>query len=217
MVYFNRKAGDYMSEYIKYKGAGIYCLTNERSGKKYIGSSKNVAMRVYQHQAALKAGRHENKAMQADYDSGDRFMASVVIKVVCGHKAELFTKEAETINCMKAEGNELYNIQPMKGEYYETREQIIQYFADQFCREHFGMPMERFFFRSPAAYNMMYKILREPEREKEIRAEYSPLIKYQNRDSFYRSRAGVSYDEYLNMSAEEQAEVNKRAHKRRVM
>ena len=78
MVYFKRKVGDYMSEYIKYNGAGIYCLTNERSGKKYIGSSKNVAMRVYQHQAALKAGRHENKAMQADYDSGDRFMASTM-------------------------------------------------------------------------------------------------------------------------------------------
>lgn len=201
----------------KYNYAGVYCLINNRSGKMYIGSSKNIGARVDQHQAALKAGRHENKNMQADYNNGDRFQASVVLKVVCDRKIELFTKEAETINRMKAEGHDLYNVQPMTGEYYETREQITQYFADQFCREHFGMPLERFFFRSPAAYNMMYKILREPEREEEIKTEYEPLIKYQNRDSYYRSRAGISYDEFLAMSEEEQAEVNKKAHSRRVV
>lgn len=201
----------------KYNYAGVYCLINNRSGKTYIGSSKNIGMRIDQHQAALKAGRHENKNMQADYNNGDRFQASVVLKVVCDRKIELFTKEAETINRMKAKGHDLYNVQPMTGEYYETREQITQYFADQFCREHFGMPLERFFFRSPAAYNMMYKVLREPEREEEIKTEYGPLIKYQNRDSYYRSRAGISYDEFLTMSEEEQAEVNKKAHSRRVV
>lgn len=206
-----------MSKYIKYNGAGIYCLTNERSGKKYIGSSKNIGLRVDQHQAALKAGRHENAEMQADYNNGDRFLASVVMCTICDHKAELFTKEAETINQMRQEGRSLYNVQPMNGEYYATKDQIIQYFADQFCREHFGMPLERFFFRSPAAYNMMYKVLREPEREEEIKTEYEPLIKYQNRDSYYRSRAGISYDEFLAMSEEEQAEVNKKAHSRRVV
>lgn len=186
----------------------------DRRQKHHSGSSKNIGVRVDQHQAALKAGRHENAEMQVDYNNGDRFLASVVLRTICDQKAELFTKEAETINQMKQEGRSLYNVQPMNGDYYATKDQITQYFADQFCREHFGMPLERFFFRSPAAYNMMYRILREPEREKEIRADYEPLIKYQNRDNYYRSRVGISYDEFLAMSEEEQAEVNKKAHRR---
>ena len=203
-----------MNKNIDYTGPGIYCLKNERSGKIYIGSSKNINRRIDQHIAALKAGRHENAEMQADYNNGDRFLASVVTRAVCDHKAELFTKEAETINRMKREGRSLYNVQPMNGGYYATKEQITQYFAEQFCREHFGMPLERFFFRSPAAYNMMYEIVKEPEREEAIKAEYEPLIKYQNRDRFYRTRTGVSYQEYLAMPEEEQAKINRKAHRR---
>ena len=116
---------------------------------------------------------------------------------------------------MNEEGEELYNMQPMNGDYFLSKETIEKSFLDMFCKEHFGMTAERFFYRSQAAYNMMYKIFCNPDKEEEIRAEYERIIKYQNRDQYYRYRVGITYDEYLSLTEEEQKEVNRKALNRR--
>lgn len=46
--------------------SGIYKITNMLNGKVYVGQSKNIFVRKRQHFDALRAGHHENKAMQHD-------------------------------------------------------------------------------------------------------------------------------------------------------
>ena len=46
--------------------AGIYKITNLKTGKTYVGQSKNVYHRKKEHFTALRKGCHENKLMQAD-------------------------------------------------------------------------------------------------------------------------------------------------------
>lgn len=48
---------------------GIYKITNTKNGKVYIGQTNNIDKRKEQHFSALDKGKHENKSMQADYNS----------------------------------------------------------------------------------------------------------------------------------------------------
>ncbi len=48
--------------------AGIYKITNLKTGKIYVGQSKNVYHRKKEHFTALRKGCHENKLMQADWN-----------------------------------------------------------------------------------------------------------------------------------------------------
>ena len=47
--------------------SGIYKITNLANGKMYIGQSQNIYKRRVQHFTALRAGKHENAVMQADW------------------------------------------------------------------------------------------------------------------------------------------------------
>ena len=49
-----------------YGSSGIYCITNEKTGKKYIGQTNNLPKRKVQHLSALRNGVHDNRLMQAD-------------------------------------------------------------------------------------------------------------------------------------------------------
>lgn len=53
--------------------SGIYKITNLANNKIYIGQSKNIWLRRKQHFMALREGRHENRAMQADWKNFSRF------------------------------------------------------------------------------------------------------------------------------------------------
>ena len=46
----------------------IYTITNIENGRQYFGMTKNVTSRWYLHVKHLSAGRHANKALQADFD-----------------------------------------------------------------------------------------------------------------------------------------------------
>lgn len=72
---------------------GIYKLVS-RDGVLYVGKSKNLAKRKYQHFHKLKNGTHFNKCLQSYYDRNNEVYFKTVLN--CGEK-ELDKKERETI------------------------------------------------------------------------------------------------------------------------
>lgn len=46
------------------KISGIYCIINIKNSKKYIGSSKNIRQRLWNHRAELRHNKHENVYLQ---------------------------------------------------------------------------------------------------------------------------------------------------------
>lgn len=61
--------------------SGVYAIVNVDNHKVYIGSSRNVKSRLYNHSYLLKIGKHQNKEMQFDYNNGDAFECKVISKV----------------------------------------------------------------------------------------------------------------------------------------
>lgn len=47
---------------------GIYCITNLKNDKKYIGQSINIKQRLYAHKYNLKKGIHGNNHLQSSFD-----------------------------------------------------------------------------------------------------------------------------------------------------
>ena len=52
---------------MKTKESGIYKIVCTASGKCYVGSSKNLAFRWWEHRNRLRKGRHHNKRLQAEF------------------------------------------------------------------------------------------------------------------------------------------------------
>lgn len=50
------------------KKAGVYMMTNTKTGKVYVGQSTNMASRVNWHLLKLQAGAHRCKPLQTDFD-----------------------------------------------------------------------------------------------------------------------------------------------------
>lgn len=59
---------------------GIYKITNTFNNKIYIGQSKDVKERKAQHFNKLRANKHSNKNMQADYNQYGQFFTFEVIE-----------------------------------------------------------------------------------------------------------------------------------------
>ena len=47
---------------------GIYCITDECTGKKYIGASSNLEKRIHTHKIKLELGTHENYLLQKAFN-----------------------------------------------------------------------------------------------------------------------------------------------------
>jgi len=62
--------------------AGIYKITNQLTGKVYVGQSKNVYRREIEHFTALRCGKHPNKEMQKDWNHNNRGFRFDVIEFV---------------------------------------------------------------------------------------------------------------------------------------
>lgn len=52
------------NDHDQFKVAGVYVLENVLNGKIYVGSSKNIARRIYEHFKDLKGGRHHSIHLQ---------------------------------------------------------------------------------------------------------------------------------------------------------
>lgn len=62
----------------EYNGIGVYALINNRTGKMYIGASKNVYTRIKQHIYSPTA------AIEKDVESGDTFHVEILEKLPSG-------------------------------------------------------------------------------------------------------------------------------------
>ncbi len=60
---------------------GVYCIRCKVNNKAYIGSSVNIKSRWYNHKSMLRAGKHENKLLQEDYNKygADNFLYTILI------------------------------------------------------------------------------------------------------------------------------------------
>lgn len=63
--------------------SGIYCIQNNITGKRYIGSSIDVKRRLSEHRSDLRSGKHANPYLQASFNSHGEaeFTFSLVEKV----------------------------------------------------------------------------------------------------------------------------------------
>ena len=60
---------------------GVYCIRCKVNNKAYIGSSVDIKSRWTQHKWKLRAGKHDNKQLQEDYNKygADNFLYSILI------------------------------------------------------------------------------------------------------------------------------------------
>ena len=71
-------------------------MTNNRTGKVYVGQSNNLTRRKQEHMSKLSKGTHHNKQMQQDFNRGDRFSFQVV-EYVNGTRDDLNSREKSQI------------------------------------------------------------------------------------------------------------------------
>ena len=56
---------DYILDAPSYKGPGVYCLTDNVNGKKYVGSSLTIKKRIGEHERAFRRGIYSQKMKDA--------------------------------------------------------------------------------------------------------------------------------------------------------
>lgn len=91
--------------------SGVYRIRNTQNDRVYVGSCKEFKRRSKQHHNALKAGRHSNKFLQADFDKhqSDDFVFEV-IEVVVGDKQARTDREQVLISNLFDNCNQCYNM-----------------------------------------------------------------------------------------------------------
>ena len=97
-----------MLDYLKhYHDSGVYELFCEATGKKYVGRSADVGMRIMSHIYILRKGNHYNKELQSDFDKiGEEFFDYRLI-FKSENIDELMNKEHEFLNNISKKS--LYN------------------------------------------------------------------------------------------------------------
>jgi len=109
----NKEARDeYRKRYRENQPAAIYQIKNKETGKTYIGATTMFPSRRTGHKTALRTGKHENQALQEDYNKYglDVFEFEVIEEHPCDTDFKILEKiEKETIKRLLSEGKELYN------------------------------------------------------------------------------------------------------------
>jgi hypothetical protein len=200
-----------------YSGPAVYQIRNETNNKIYIGSTTNYSNRIKQHILLLESNKHDNKHMQTDYNSGDSFKAEILkrypeIFKQKIFKHELFSWECDFIEKSIKEGNTIYNITPMKHNYYLDKQVLEKKLADISCKMIFGDTLERCLNNRPEAYaEMMYYLLdASTEQDKNnIYQKYKPLLDYQTKDKYYFYKYKIHYCDYLQLTEDQQREIKR--------
>lgn len=100
--------------------SGVYAIINQRSGRKYIGSSLNLKSRAYTHKMAMQNGKHNNPEIQKDVKNGDNFIFKIIEftnENICTKRSEIKCRtqllEYKTIKNAMESGEQLYNQESM--------------------------------------------------------------------------------------------------------
>jgi hypothetical protein len=107
----------------------ILCL---QTGFKYIGSSRDVHARFYNHLLTLKKGSHPCRGLQKDYDSGYDFLFSIIKSFDVITKRELLEREASEIKAasylyeFKAPTGKGARDEVLKSRYYRKNQFYIE-------------------------------------------------------------------------------------------
>ena len=171
------------------KKSGVYFLYNTDKNKFYIGSSKNISIRIKNHFRDLKRNKHYNNNMQADYNNGDHFTSGIIKELEYISHNALFTEEGKAIADFRKQGKELYNIQVVSTNYFVPETQYKNALLNKLCKEKFGKTYTQLTQNYvPAEFSMMYELLYYPEDAEKIEKDYAEIINYQKRERFARSR-----------------------------
>lgn len=88
---------------------GIYCIHNILTNRRYIGSSKNIKLRIMSHFHDLYFSCHSNNILQSDFSSGPKnFEVSVIYRNL--HVEDLALREALWIENLLSQQFQLYNM-----------------------------------------------------------------------------------------------------------
>lgn len=111
-----------MNEQIDLSKTGVYCITNTRNGKRYVGStSSSFANRWRQHRNHLVAGTHRNLHLQRAWnrDQAGSFIFSILL---CCEPAECIQNEQRFIDEYRTVEDRFgYNINPTAGSRLGTK------------------------------------------------------------------------------------------------
>lgn len=172
--------------------SGIYILKNITKQKYYVGESVNISQRREAHFAALQTGKHQNKELQKDYDSGDQF---IFIKVwnCPDNRNLLMTEESRLVGKLLDNGKRLYNKRPEKYYLmYMTRENLKDMIVDDYCRHCFGKTfLELTSGKNPARYEVLFQRIFYPDQDQEkLIASYNQVADYYSE----LRRKGINYE-----------------------
>lgn len=168
-----KKRGDFIMP------SGVYLIENKTQNKYYVGSSFDIEKRLSQHFSLLKSGNHTIKDMQDDYNNGDVFNRHIIKNLNTSVKSYLLEEEARSIKEYAKKGI-LYNTLLMEHNHFISEEVLKNQILDCYCMDHFGMSYRALTSHSLSAeIEMIYKIIKCPNDEEEIKAEYTPIIDYQ--------------------------------------
>lgn len=91
--------------------AGVYIITNISNNKRYVGSSNNMYLRLYNHISKLRLNRHGNGHMQNAFNKvGERYFDFEILQYIWDEAlVDLVKLEQKYLDNISPE----YNIQPL--------------------------------------------------------------------------------------------------------
>lgn len=90
--------------------SGIYCITNTKNKKRYIGSSSNINKRLHEHRTLLRKGKHHSRHLQAAWDKYGEEAFSFDLVCTC-EPEDLLAQEQFWIDSFQAANDKYgYNI-----------------------------------------------------------------------------------------------------------
>ena len=122
------------------KAQGIYMILNLVNNKCYVGSSKNIKSRKYQHTKELRDGVHHNSHLQASWNryGEDKFLFTVLEKVI--DKADLHDRELYWMQVKQSLDREFgYNLgMPKLADGMDIRPETKLKLQEASYRQHYG-------------------------------------------------------------------------------